>query len=217
VEDYVEEGGVDLEATVVFDEAHFAEFVHEEIDAGAGGANHFGQDFLGHFRNFTMGLIFLAVTSEQEKGAGEALFAGIEKLVDEVFFDADVAGEHVGDENIGERVLGAKNGHHFLFFDEENGSGEDGRGGTDAKRVASEAAFPKKIAGAENGDDSFFAGSVDDGKLDATFLNVADAAGGIALRINFLRLLELDDGASHPGAVEKGLQVEEKGLGWRRF
>jgi|SRR5277367_314422 len=46
VEDNCQQGFVDFDFAVVFDETEFSEFVHEEIDAGTRSADHFGQGFL---------------------------------------------------------------------------------------------------------------------------------------------------------------------------
>ena len=46
VKDNGQQGFVDLDFAFVFDETEFSEFVHEEIDAGTRGADHFGQGFL---------------------------------------------------------------------------------------------------------------------------------------------------------------------------
>jgi hypothetical protein len=118
VEDDAEEGGVDLEAAVVLDEAEFSEFVHEEIDAGAGGADHFGEHFLGNFGEHSLRFIFLAVAGEEQEGASEALLAGVEELVYQVLFDADVSGKHERDEAVGKGVLMVEDADHFLLFND---------------------------------------------------------------------------------------------------
>ncbi len=46
VEDNVEQGLVDTDTPVVFDEAELAEAVHKATDAGAGCADHLGEVFL---------------------------------------------------------------------------------------------------------------------------------------------------------------------------
>jgi len=208
VKDDAEEGAIDLQAAVVFDEAELAEFVHEEIDAGAGGADHFGKHFLRDLGKDVFGFIFLAVAGEEKEGAGEALFAGIEELVDEIFLDANVAREHVGDEAIGEGMLGVKDANHFLLFDDEDGGGSDGGGGGDAVGLSGEAAFAEEVARAENGDDGFFAGFVDDGEADAAFLDVKNVGAEIALGKDGLFLFEGGDGAGDTGGVEKFLGVK---------
>ena len=42
----------------------------------------------------------LAVARQQQQRPGEPLFAGVEELIDEIRFDADVPGQHVGDEAV---------------------------------------------------------------------------------------------------------------------
>src|SRR5713226_4060611 len=55
-----------VQPPVVFNEAHFAELVHEEIDSGTGGANHLRQRFLADLRNHRLRFAF----SAEETGAG---------------------------------------------------------------------------------------------------------------------------------------------------
>ena len=49
VQDNTEEGIVDLNLAIVFDEAQFPEFVHEEIDPGTCCSNHLRQHLLRYF------------------------------------------------------------------------------------------------------------------------------------------------------------------------
>ena len=51
MQDHIEQRLVNSDATVVFDKAELAEAVHEETDAGPGGADHFRQGFLRDLRN----------------------------------------------------------------------------------------------------------------------------------------------------------------------
>jgi hypothetical protein len=51
VQNNIEERLMNPDATVVFNEAEFAKTIHEEADAGPGGADHFGQSFLCDLRN----------------------------------------------------------------------------------------------------------------------------------------------------------------------
>lgn len=61
-----EEGVVDLNFSVVFDEAESPELIHEEVDPGPRCADHLRQDFLGHFRNNFLRLVFSSISSEQQ-------------------------------------------------------------------------------------------------------------------------------------------------------
>ena len=71
-------------------------------------------------------------------------------------------------------MLVVEDADHFGFFDDQGGGGRDGSGGADPNGLAGEAAFAEKIAGAQDSDDGFFAGFVDDGEPDAAFLDVHD-------------------------------------------
>lgn len=56
----------DFQLAVVLDEAKFAETIHEEVDAGAGGSNHFGEDFLADLGHNGFWLVGLAEASEEQ-------------------------------------------------------------------------------------------------------------------------------------------------------
>ena len=56
---------MDLHAAVVVDEAEFAEFGHEKIDAAAGGPDHFGESFLGDVGDYGVGLAFFAILRQK--------------------------------------------------------------------------------------------------------------------------------------------------------
>src|ERR1700722_4847751 len=97
VQDYIEQGAVDLQsafgAAGVVDEAQLAEPVHEEADAGSGCADHFSQSLLTDLGDYGFWNAVFAEMSEQQKDAGQPLFAGVEKLIDQIFFVADISGQ----------------------------------------------------------------------------------------------------------------------------
>jgi hypothetical protein len=119
VQDDTQKRSIDVQAAVVFDETEFPEFVHEKIYPGPRCADHFRKRFLGNSGQHRVDCILLAVTGEQEKRAGEPLFARIEKLIHQVLFDANVPGKHESDEPIGEGVLFVKYPEHFIFLNDE--------------------------------------------------------------------------------------------------
>src|SRR3970040_1595399 len=84
-----QEGSVDDELAVVLDKAQFLELVHEEIDPRTRCSDHLCQCFLRHSWNYALGMVLLAIASEQQKVAGQANLTGVEQLVDQVFFDSD--------------------------------------------------------------------------------------------------------------------------------
>jgi hypothetical protein len=73
---------VDQEPAIVFDEAELPEFIHEMIHAGARCANHFCQSLLRDLRNLAIGLVSLAIASEQHESAGQTFLARVEELID---------------------------------------------------------------------------------------------------------------------------------------
>ena len=87
---------MDGEFAVVFDEAQLSELVHEKINARAGSAHHFSKGGLADFGDFrSFGDSTIAEAGKEKEDSSEALFAGIEQLVDEVFLIADVPGQQV--------------------------------------------------------------------------------------------------------------------------
>jgi hypothetical protein len=66
---------MDLKFSVVFDEAQFAEFVHEKAHARSGRADHLRQRFLTKFSHDRLRLAFLAKICKQKEKSGKALFA----------------------------------------------------------------------------------------------------------------------------------------------
>jgi hypothetical protein len=57
------------------------------------------------------------------------LFAGVEQLIHEIFFDADVPVEHELDEPIGKPRFFPEQADHVLFQDDQNSGRRDGRRG----------------------------------------------------------------------------------------
>ena len=76
-----------LYLTVVANEPELPKSVHEEAYAGTGGADHLRQGFLADLRDRGFGLAALAELSKEQKHPGEPLFAGVEKLVYQVFLN----------------------------------------------------------------------------------------------------------------------------------
>ncbi len=178
VEYDVEEGFVDADAAVVLDEAELAKAVHEEADAGAGGADHFGEGFLGDGGDEGFGLAGFAEFGHEEEGAGEAFFAGVEELVDEVGLGLHAAGEQEAEEGVGEGGVVVEGLDHLIAIDLHGGAGGDGGGGGHAQAAgAGDGFLADEIAGDQQGDGGFFAGLGDDGELGAAGGEIEDAVG----------------------------------------
>ena len=76
-QDYVQQGIMDLDFSVVFDKTQFAEFVHEKAHARSGRADHLRQRFLTKLSHDRLWSTFLAEICKQKKKSGEALFARV--------------------------------------------------------------------------------------------------------------------------------------------
>jgi len=70
---------------VVLNETEPAETIHEEANAGARCTHHFGQPFLAYPGNHRFRRAVFAELGKQQQGPGQALFAGIKKVVDQIF------------------------------------------------------------------------------------------------------------------------------------
>jgi len=78
MQDGVQERIVNLDLSVVGDEAKLAKFVHEEADAGACGADHFCQRFLADMCRDGLRGTFLSEICQKKEKTREPLLAGIE-------------------------------------------------------------------------------------------------------------------------------------------
>ena len=83
---------VNLDVSVVVDEAKLAKLVHEKADPGSGGADHLRQCFLTDAWTDRLRAAFLPEIREQQQQACKPPLARIKKLVDQVLLDPAVAG-----------------------------------------------------------------------------------------------------------------------------
>ena len=140
---------VDLETAIVIDEAEAAEFVHEEIDPRARGADHFRQRFLVDRRGDVLGFVFLAEIRQQQKHPRQPLLAGIEQLVDQILFDAKIAVQQIGNEQRGKFRFVMQRAQHCRPRQPHQGAIGHRRHGRHAPRVAVETSLAEKIGVAE--------------------------------------------------------------------
>jgi hypothetical protein len=84
---------VNTDASVVFDEPQFAEPVHEEAYSGPGSSDHLRQRLLRNLWDQSLRFSGSAELRHEQQDSGQALFAAIEKLIDEVSLRAHAAGQ----------------------------------------------------------------------------------------------------------------------------
>ena len=82
---------MNMQFAVVVNEAQLPKLIHKKINTFARYPDHFRQSFLIYLRNDRFGLAFLAVAGQQQKSSGQSFLAGVEKLIEQVLFDAHVA------------------------------------------------------------------------------------------------------------------------------
>ena len=178
VKNDVEQGFMNADAAVVFDEAELTKAVHEEADARAGSADHFREGFLSDGRDEGFGLAGLAELGHEEECAGEAFFAGVEELVDEVGLGAHAAGEKEAKEEVGEGVVVVEGLDHFVAVDLECGASSDRGGGGHAEAAGTgDCLFADELVWDEQGDGGFFTSLGDDGELGAACDEIKNGVG----------------------------------------
>ena len=141
--------------------------------------------------------VFLAIAREKQERTRQALFAGIEELIDQVLLDSDIPREHECDKAVGKLMFGVKDTNHLGFFDYERGGWRNGGRRTNPNRLTGEASFANEIPRPQDGHDRLFARFIDDGEPYSTFLNVEDAPARITLRKDRFFFLEFRDLAGH--------------------
>jgi hypothetical protein len=120
------------------------------------GANHLGQKLLGHSRKRAARRLRLTVTREQEKRACQPFLAGVEQVVDQIFFDADVPRQHVRQEPIRERWLGVELPHHFGLVDGQDHGRIHGRRRCHPLQLTGQAALAEEMIRLEHGHHGLF-------------------------------------------------------------
>jgi hypothetical protein len=100
VEDDIHEGTVNLQATVVVNEAQFAKLVHKETHPGPRGPDHFGQGFLADPGHDVLMLPVFAEAGQQQQNPRQPFLTGIEKLINQVLFDPNITGQQVRHEKL---------------------------------------------------------------------------------------------------------------------
>ena len=80
-----------LDAAVVIDKSKLEKTIHEKADAGPRSADHLCQDFLRNRRNKGLRFPRLPKFGHQQVNSRQALFAGVEKLIDEIGLDPHAA------------------------------------------------------------------------------------------------------------------------------
>ena len=185
VQNYIEQRAVDLQTAVyssgIVNEAQLPEPVHEEADTGTSGSYHVRQGFLTDLRDHRFRNPLFAEMSQQQKHAGQSLLAGIEKLVDEILFVADIARQQIRYEHFGKRGLAMQCIHHRLLIHPQNLAIRHGGCGAHTQELPCQRTLAKKVPFTHDGDRRFLAGLGYDGEPHFAFLDVEHGVRPVAL------------------------------------
>ena len=94
VQDHAQEAAVNRQPSAeafVINKAQLLELIHEMTDPRPSCADHLRQVFLINPGMYGFGSAFLPKMSQQQENPSQALLAGVEKLIDEIPFESDVA------------------------------------------------------------------------------------------------------------------------------
>ena len=199
---------MDLDAAVVADEAELAEAVHEEADAGPGGADHFSQGFLRDGRNECLWFSRFAKLGHEEEYSRQTLFTGVEELIDEIGLGSHAAGEQELEKEVCEGRLVVHLANHLSPVDFERDAGVDGGGGEHAQpNDRGEALLTDEVAGGQERDGCFLAVVGDDSELCPAALEIEDGVCPVALGKEGLRWFQIDDSSTEARVRKKGGRV----------
>jgi hypothetical protein len=178
VQNDIQQGTMDLDSAIVFDEPQSSKFVHKKTYAGSGCSNHLRKRLLTDLGDYPLRVAVLAEVRQQKEYPGKSFLAGIEQLVDQARLHADCTFQKVGNEQFRESRLPmdhTENGGLFKAYDDRRCHCHRGR---HALGLARETSFAKKDVPRENCDNRFLALLRDDGELYLAVLNIETASAG---------------------------------------
>jgi hypothetical protein len=145
------------QAAVIIDKTKLLELIHEMTDPRPGGADHLCQVFPIDSGTYSFGSTILAKMSQQQENSSQTLLAGVEKVVDDIPFESDIARKQMCDEQFRDIVLFVQRAHHQRLRDPgQMASGHCGSR-SDAHGLTCEASLAEELPGTQNGDNRFLA------------------------------------------------------------
>jgi len=178
----IDQGTVnDHPAAVVVYVTEIAESIEEEADTGSGCADHLRQSFLTDLGDDRNRLGFLTEVSHQHEQPRKAFFTGIEQMIDEISFHADVACKQVREELLSELRFTMKQALHHGFFDANDAARFNCVRRGDANLLTCQASFTKEAGYRKMCNNSFLATHRYDGELYLATLDVKYSIGLVAL------------------------------------
>src|SRR5579859_1665320 len=109
-------------------------------------------------------------------------------------------------------MLGMEHSKQFVLLHNQDRGWCNGYRGAHPNRLASHTALAKKITWTKHRDYRFFSGSIHNGKLHASLLDVHDAIRSVSLRENRFVPSIFSNFSRNSSRFEKDLRVERAGL-----
>ena len=192
-QNHIEQRLVYLDTAVVIDKTELAKAVHEEADTRPGGADHLRECFLRDGRNEGFRFSWLAEFRHQQEDSRQTLFAGVEKLIDEVSLGSHAAGQEEFQKYVGEGVLLVHHLDHLLPSNPERSARVDRGGRGQAQSGHRRDGFlSDEIAAGENRDRCLFAFVRNYSKFCPAALEIKDRVCRISLDKEVLSRLQIE-------------------------
>jgi len=172
---------VDFDAAVVVDEAQLSKFVHEETHARPRRSDHLCKRLLADFRDHRLGCPFLAEVRQQQEHSGKTFLARIEKLIDEIRFNANSPTQKMGNEHLGELRFLMDHLDNSRFFQSSDDGVRHRRDRRYTLRLPGKTSLAEELVRPKNRDNRFLALLRNDGELRLAFLDVEDRIAGVPL------------------------------------
>src|ERR1700730_9228845 len=137
----VQQGAVNFQVAVVFNEAQFPEFIHEVTDARPRGADHLREGLLADLRNYLLRSAVLAKIRQEEKSSCQTPLARIEQMTKQFLLDEQGPSQKMPDEHLGKRWLLVEDANYGDLLQPHDLAFCHRHGCRDAPRLPGQASF----------------------------------------------------------------------------
>ena len=203
---------MDLQFAVVTDESESSELVHEETHPRPGCPDHLGKRLLTDLGDDGLRSALLAKIRQQKKSARQPLFARIEQLIDQIFFDANRTGQKMCDEQFGESRLFVEHARKRHLLDSHDLAFRDRGCRCHTPGLTGQTSLAAELILPEHGNDGLSASFGDDRELYPSLLNVKYRIGTIPLRVDPLIFAELRNSAACAHNRQECLRIERQNV-----
>ncbi|MGA2355067.1 MAG: hypothetical protein ABSG02_11245 [Terriglobales bacterium] len=174
-----------MQTAVVVDEPFLLERTHKFAHPCAGGTNHLRQGSLAHLQGI-LGLGFLCYFPKQQQSPCQSLFAEIEELICQVFFDSNNSGKQICIKQRCKLRVALERAKRPLLLQASDMGRPNRSRRVHSQRLPSKTTFAKKATSRQDCDYRFFAARSAHRELHRAALDVEHSIGSVPLRKNDL-------------------------------